>query len=42
MTELIAVLADVCTDLRAQADHLNELDGFAGDGDLGVTMSTAA
>jgi len=38
----IGVLADVCAAVHAHADELNELDGRAGDGDLGVTMNTAA
>ena len=32
----------ICARILASADELNRLDGVAGDGDLGVTMSTAA
>jgi len=39
---LRATLRHVAQDLRAHADVLNELDGTAGDGDLGVTMNLAA
>jgi dihydroxyacetone kinase-like protein len=42
MTDVVTVMMDVCGDLRDNAPLLNELDGFAGDGDLGVTMSIAA
>jgi phosphoenolpyruvate---glycerone phosphotransferase subunit DhaL len=42
VSELLAVLGDVCREVRARADELNLLDSYAGDGDLGVTMSTAA
>jgi dihydroxyacetone kinase-like protein len=38
----LEVFADVCMDVRAHSDELNELDGRAGDGDLGVTMGIAA
>jgi dihydroxyacetone kinase len=39
---LTAVLAAVTDAMAAAADELNQLDGVAGDGDLGVTMTTAA
>jgi dihydroxyacetone kinase-like protein len=42
MSELAAVLRDVCRDVKAHADELNLLDSHAGDGDLGVTMNIAA
>ena len=42
MTTLADVLRAVAEDVRSGADELNRLDGAAGDGDLGVTMSTAA
>jgi len=42
MSVLTAVIADVCQAVRARADELNMLDGHAGDGDLGVTMTIAA
>jgi dihydroxyacetone kinase-like protein len=42
LTALVAVIRDVAEAVRARADELNRLDGEAGDGDLGVTMSTAA
>jgi dihydroxyacetone kinase-like protein len=42
LTALLSVMRDVAETVRASADDLNRLDGQAGDGDLGVTMSTAA
>jgi phosphoenolpyruvate---glycerone phosphotransferase subunit DhaL len=42
VTSLIAVIAAVAVRVRDAADELNQLDAQAGDGDLGVTMSTAA
>ena len=36
------MLARVATDVLAAQAELNRLDGVAGDGDLGVTMATAA
>ncbi|MCC6628471.1 MAG: DAK2 domain-containing protein [Chloroflexi bacterium] len=42
MATLTAVLAVVAEAVTAAADELNRLDGVAGDGDLGVTMTTAA
>jgi len=41
-TELVHALADAATALEASAAELNRLDSFAGDGDMGVTMSEAA
>ena len=37
-----AVLGAVAAEVAAAADELNRLDGVAGDGDLGVTMTQAA
>jgi len=37
-----ALLSAVAADVAAAADELNRLDGVAGDGDLGVTMTQAA
>ena len=39
---LEALLAVAAHALASSTDELNRLDGFAGDGDLGITMSTAA
>jgi phosphoenolpyruvate---glycerone phosphotransferase subunit DhaL len=39
---LLCVLAAVCDEIQHRANELNELDGFAGDGDMGITMSRAA
>lgn len=37
-----ALVRAVATDLLAERDELNRLDGVAGDGDLGITVSTAS
>lgn len=42
MSGLLEALRSISEELRKRADELNELDGWAGDGDLGVTVSTAA
>lgn len=42
MSNLTSVIGHVCRTVRAHADELNALDGLAGDGDLGVTMTIAA
>jgi phosphoenolpyruvate---glycerone phosphotransferase subunit DhaL len=42
VTRLLACLGAAATDVVASAPQLNELDAHAGDGDLGVTMTTAA
>jgi phosphoenolpyruvate---glycerone phosphotransferase subunit DhaL len=42
MSKVTSLIGDVCGAIRAQADELNALDGQAGDGDLGVTMTIAA
>jgi phosphoenolpyruvate---glycerone phosphotransferase subunit DhaL len=42
VNRLLACLGAVAEDVLAAAPKLNELDGQAGDGDLGVTMTTAA
>ena len=42
MTTVATALRDVAEAVRSSADELNRLDGQAGDGDLGVTMQTAA
>jgi dihydroxyacetone kinase len=42
VNRLVACLGAVAEDVIAAAPKLNELDGQAGDGDLGVTMATAA
>jgi dihydroxyacetone kinase len=39
---LVRALAAAASALEASADELNRLDGYAGDGDLGITMSEAA
>ena len=36
------VASTVCDRVLAMADQLNRLDGVAGDGDLGITMTSAA
>ena len=38
----VSLVRAVATDLLGRKDELNRLDGFAGDGDFGVTMSIAA
>jgi dihydroxyacetone kinase len=42
MSDVASVIRDVCDAVRARADELNVLDGHAGDGDIGVTMTIAA
>jgi dihydroxyacetone kinase-like protein len=42
VSALTAVLGAVATGAAASADILNELDGVAGDGDMGVTVTTAS
>lgn len=42
MTTFASVLARVAEDVVAAQAELNQLDGVAGDGDLGLTMSTGA
>jgi dihydroxyacetone kinase-like protein len=42
MNGLLEALRSISEEVRERADELNELDGWAGDGDLGVTVSTAA
>ena len=39
---LAALVVGVATDLLEHRDELNRLDGVAGDGDLGLTLTTAA
>jgi dihydroxyacetone kinase len=39
---LVSLLRAIATDLLERKDELNRLDGVAGDGDLGLTMSAAA
>jgi dihydroxyacetone kinase len=41
-TELASILATAADAVAAASAELNRLDGFAGDGDLGITMSAAA
>jgi phosphoenolpyruvate---glycerone phosphotransferase subunit DhaL len=41
-SELVLALAAAATALEASAAELNRLDGYAGDGDLGITMAEAA
>ena len=41
-TSLAGLLAMAASAVASSAAELNRLDGFAGDGDLGVTMSAAA
>jgi dihydroxyacetone kinase len=42
MSRLSQVVTGVARAVTAAADELNSLDGYAGDGDLGVTMTSAA
>ena len=42
MNGLLLALRRVSEEVRDSADELNELDGCAGDGDLGVTVARAA
>jgi dihydroxyacetone kinase-like protein len=42
VTILADVLRDVCAEVQSHAGELNELDARAGDGDLGVTVASAA
>jgi dihydroxyacetone kinase-like protein len=42
MTTFATVLVGVAEDVAAAQAELNQLDGVAGDGDLGLTMSTGA
>src|SRR5215472_6435995 len=42
MTAFAPVLVRVAEDVVAAQAELNQLDGVAGDGDLGLTMSTGA
>jgi dihydroxyacetone kinase-like protein len=42
MTRFASVLVPVAEDVVAAQAELNQLDGVAGDGDLGLTMSTGA
>ena len=39
---LVRALTAAASALEASADELNRLDGYAGDGDLGITMSEAS
>lgn len=39
---LLSCLSAAASALEASADELNRLDGFAGDGDMGITMTQAA
>ncbi len=41
-TELASILGSAADAVAAASAELNRLDGFAGDGDLGITMSAAA
>lgn len=41
-TPLVRALSAAAAALDASADELNRLDGYAGDGDMGVTMSEVA
>jgi dihydroxyacetone kinase len=41
-TELASILGTAADAVAAASAELNRLDGFAGDGDLGITMSAAA
>jgi dihydroxyacetone kinase len=41
-TGLVAIVRAIATDLLDRKDELNRLDGVAGDGDLGLTMTAAA
>jgi dihydroxyacetone kinase len=40
--ELVRGLLAAASTLEAAADELNQLDGYAGDGDMGITMTEAA
>lgn len=40
--QLLKALSAAASALEASADELNRLDGFAGDGDMGITMTQAA
>ena len=42
MSSFVEVLTRVAEDVSAAQAELNQLDGIAGDGDLGLTMSTGA
>lgn len=42
MKGLLEALRSISEEMRERADVLNELDGWAGDGDLGVTIAMAA
>jgi dihydroxyacetone kinase len=42
MTTFAGVLVEIAEDVAAAQTELNRLDGVAGDGDLGLTMSTGA
>jgi dihydroxyacetone kinase-like protein len=42
MSAFVDVLRRVAEDINAAQAELNQLDGIAGDGDLGLTMSTGA
>jgi dihydroxyacetone kinase len=39
---LVGIVRAIATDLLGRKDELNRLDGVAGDGDLGLTMTAAA
>jgi dihydroxyacetone kinase len=39
---LVSIVRAIATDLLDRKDELNRLDGVAGDGDLGLTMTAAA
>jgi dihydroxyacetone kinase len=39
---LVSIVRAIAADLLDRKDELNRLDGVAGDGDLGLTMTTAA
>lgn len=39
---LVSIVRTIATDLLDHRDELNRLDGVAGDGDLGLTMTAAA
>jgi dihydroxyacetone kinase len=39
---LVSIVRAIATDLLDRKDELNRLDGVAGDGDLGLTITTAA
>jgi dihydroxyacetone kinase-like protein len=42
MSELTTSIRSVCEEVLDRRDELNQLDGLAGDGDLGVTAGVAA